>query len=117
MAVTSMDTTALFHQNICRGSDANQAGLIAFLAAMTALSSIKSTMQKLEKQIIFAAFQGESYDFVGSRKFVHDISGHFTCDEVKFHSFYCLFVLLFVNIKIIYCGCVCICFDIENAFK
>lgn len=39
-------------------------------------------MTKLPKQIVFALFNGESFGYVGSRKFVHDIS-NFTCDLVS----------------------------------
>ena len=111
MATTSMDTTALFHQNICRGANANQAGLVAFLAAMSALSGIKDTMQKLEKQVIFAAFQGEAYDLVGSRKFVNDISGNFECEQVCL-SLFVVHLFIYVTFQhILICNCfVLFCF-------
>eukprot|EP01083_Nonionella_stella_P000200 626_1 len=86
MAITSMDTTCLFHQNICRGGNANMAGLVGWMASMEALSKIKHVLnndnQTTHKQIIFAAFQGEAYDLVGSRKFVHDLqNGSFVCEK------------------------------------
>ena len=80
LATTTMDTTCLFHQNVCRGGDANMAGLVGWMASIGALSKIKghlndpnSTEYKSNKQIVFAAFQGEAYDLIGSRKFVHDL--------------------------------------------
>ncbi|ETO25807.1 hypothetical protein RFI_11329, partial [Reticulomyxa filosa] len=79
--ITSMDTTAMFHQNVCRGSDANQSGLVALLAALSALSGVKEIIYKLSKQIMIGVFQGEAYDFVGSRKFVHDITHPFNCTK------------------------------------
>lgn len=79
-ATTSMDTTCLFHQNLCRGGNGNMAGLVGWMASIEALSAIKghlndpnSTLYQSDKQIVFAAFQGEAYDLVGSRKFVHDL--------------------------------------------
>lgn len=84
LATTSMDSTCLFHDKICRGGNANIAGLVGWLAAIEAMSHIKEVLsesEKIEKQIIFAAFEGESYDMVGSRKFVYDVqNGSFECD-------------------------------------
>ena len=81
LAITSIDTTALFHNSITRGGNANQAGLVAFLGAINALTNIKDIMSSLEKQIIFAAFEGETYDLVGSRKFIYDITTNQSCNE------------------------------------
>ena len=98
LAATSMDTTCLFHQNLCRGGNANMAGLVGWMAAIEALSAIKdhlndpnATEYKSDKQIIFAAFQGEAYDLVGSRKFVHDLqNGTFEVFWYTLCSFNCV---------------------------
>ena len=87
LATTSMDTSCLFHQNVCRGGNANMAGLVGWMAAIEALSRIKDVLNeanitKMDKQIVFAAFEGESYDLVGSRKFVDDLqNGSFRCTQ------------------------------------
>ena len=83
IATATMDTTCLFHQNICRGGDGYIAGLIGWMAAIEALSHIKYHIRNnsnINKQIIFMVFDGESYDLVGSRKFVYDIlPDNFNC--------------------------------------
>ena len=35
------------------------------------------------RQVVFMVFQGESYGFLGSRKFVQD-SEYFQCEEVRY---------------------------------
>eukprot|EP01084_Bolivina_argentea_P006397 12125_1 len=90
-AITSMDTTCLFHQNICRGGNSNIGGLVGWLASIKTLSKIKNIFNNknntyynlIDKQIIFIAFQGESYDLVGSRKFVYDLQNNtFECKKL-----------------------------------
>ncbi|RHZ25090.1 hypothetical protein DYB26_002709 [Aphanomyces astaci] len=70
IAMASMDTNAFSHV-YAPGANAGASGLVALLAAADALKTIPSSA--LKKHIVFAAFQGESYGFVGSRRFLSDI--------------------------------------------
>ncbi|KAH9101318.1 hypothetical protein LEN26_015746 [Aphanomyces euteiches] len=70
VAMAPMDTTA-FSQVYAPGANAGASSLVALLAAADALKSIAST--SLKKHIVFAAFQAESYGFVGSRRFLADL--------------------------------------------
>ncbi len=99
MAVASLDSAALFSQH-ATGADADISGVVALLAAAAALSTPKAAvaetppnpkravppaqpasssspslqLDKLPRRIVFAFFAGEAHDYVGSRKFVDDIS-------------------------------------------
>ena len=60
-----------------RGADDFISGLVALLAAADALSGVAPGNLPM-RRIVFAAFQGEAYGAVGSRKFVADVA-NFTC--------------------------------------
>jgi hypothetical protein len=99
MAVSSLDSMALFSQH-ATGGDADVSGVVTLLAAAMALSSPTPTLttkttkttkttetsslelDKLPRRIVFAFFAGEAYDYVGSRKFVDDITT-LQCKTVK----------------------------------
>ncbi|RHY26771.1 hypothetical protein DYB32_007311, partial [Aphanomyces invadans] len=70
VAMASMDTTSFSHV-YAPGANAGASGLVALLAAADALKTIPSSA--LKKNIVFSAFQGESYGFVGSRRFLADL--------------------------------------------
>ncbi|KAF0694270.1 Aste57867_14840 [Aphanomyces stellatus] len=70
VAMAPMDTNAFSHV-YAPGGNAGASGLVALLAAADALKSVPS--MSLKKNILFAAFQGESYGFVGSRRFLSDL--------------------------------------------
>ena len=76
LATAAMDSTALFH-DAARGADDSISGLVALLAAADALSGV-APGNLPTRRIVFAAFQGEAYGAIGSRKFVADVA-NFTC--------------------------------------
>ncbi|KDO21716.1 hypothetical protein SPRG_13132 [Saprolegnia parasitica CBS 223.65] len=71
MAMAAMDTNAFSHV-YAPGANAGASGLVALLAAADAFKSIPSSA--LSKHIVFAAFQAEAYGFVGSRRFLADLT-------------------------------------------
>lgn len=70
---TRMDTTAFFH-DVAYGAEGYTSGLIVTLAAQAALAErFRKAPRALSRNIIFAYFSGESYGYLGSRKYVHDL--------------------------------------------
>ena len=76
LATAKMDSTSMFHDT-ARGADDAISGLVALLASAAALAPIEPA-QLPAARIVFAAFQGESYGSIGSRKFIADVR-NFTC--------------------------------------
>lgn len=77
-ATAAMDSTTIFHENVNVGADSSQSSLVVLLASMLALSdsNVKRVLtdnNKTKAVLVFAAFAGESYDNVGSRKFLFDL--------------------------------------------
>lgn len=70
-----LDTTALFHEQAF-GANAAVSGLVALLAAADALA--KTDAATLPLQLVFGAFEAESFGRVGSRRFASELS-NFTC--------------------------------------
>uniref|UniRef100_M8AVU5 Nicastrin n=1 Tax=Aegilops tauschii TaxID=37682 RepID=M8AVU5_AEGTA len=54
------------------GADSPISGLIALLTAVDALSHLHD-LGKLKKQLVFAAFDGEAWGYLGSRKFLQEL--------------------------------------------
>jgi nicastrin len=75
---TAMDSVAMFHGSAV-GAEAEMSGLAVLLAAADALSTV-SDIRSLPKTLVFAVFAGESWDNIGSRKFVEELQT-FTCDK------------------------------------
>lgn len=71
MAMTSIDSRA-FATYKAPGANAGASGVIALLAAADALGSLPT--EDWVRSIVFGLFQGESFGFVGSRRFLHDVS-------------------------------------------
>lgn len=78
LLTTKMDSTAFFHQ-MSPGADDSQASLAVLVAAVRVLANTPG-VGHLPTQILYAAFDGESYSHVGSRKFVDDLQ-NFECSE------------------------------------
>lgn len=75
-----MDTTSFFH-DIAYGAEGYTSGLVVTLAAQAALSArLRAAPRPLARNIIFAYFNGESYGYLGSRKYVHDLQ------NIKVHT-------------------------------
>jgi len=75
MAVTAMDSSALFH-DLAWGADSSVSAVVALLAAADALS--RTDAYTLPHQILFGLFQAEQWGRVGSRRWVQEVQG-FTC--------------------------------------
>ncbi len=89
IATAMMDSSAFFH-DLAIGAESYQSGLVALLATARALGRVNSSAapsctatDALPKEIAFTAFQGEQFGFVGSRRFVEDISTPFTCERTS----------------------------------
>jgi nicastrin len=76
MAMAGMDATSLSHV-LAPGANTGASGLVALLAAAHALKGLPDSA--FDKKVVFAAFQGEKFGFVGSRKFLSDLQ-RFTND-------------------------------------
>lgn len=81
-----IDTTSLF-TDLARGADDAMSAVTAILVAVNALQKKAEKLRnQANKDIIFAFFDGETYDLVGSRTFMNDIQ-NFTCNqEMKDYS-------------------------------
>ena len=81
LATAPLDATAFFH-GLATGSDAAASSLVALVAAAEALSHFKAAAAALPLQIMFAAFQGESFGRLGSRRFMSEsFGGGFACAQ------------------------------------
>jgi nicastrin len=81
VATASFDSTAFFH-DLATGAEGSISGAIALLAAADALTRADvPNMEDLDKQLVFALFDAESWGFVGSRAWVADVQ-EFKCDEL-----------------------------------
>jgi len=77
MSISQMDSNAFF-RDLAFGADAEVSGTIAQLLAATMLKNVHT--DDLDKDIVFAWFTGESFGYVGSQRFVYDIT-EFECLE------------------------------------
>merc|ERR1719464_2186351 len=75
-----MDSTALLHDYYTIGADSAMSGLVVLLAAAQSLIAVKEEIRNLTNSIVFTVFNSESYDLVGSRKFLEDID-NFKCTQ------------------------------------
>ncbi|KAM0927258.1 hypothetical protein ACQ4PT_003316 [Festuca glaucescens] len=71
MVVASQDSASFFRDRSL-GADSPISGLIALLTAVDALSHVHD-LSKLKKQLVFAAFDGEAWGYLGSRKFLQEL--------------------------------------------
>ncbi|KAL7430144.1 hypothetical protein ACHAXH_003793 [Discostella pseudostelligera] len=78
---TSIDSTSMFH-DLSPGASNAASNILTLLMASHLLGSTVSdaTLDTLYGKIAFAFFQGESYGYLGSRRFVKDVVDGFTCD-------------------------------------
>lgn len=57
-----------------QGAEAPLSGLIALLAAADALSAVSEATRKLyRRHLVFTAFAGETWDYMGSKRFLWDL--------------------------------------------
>ncbi|GLE04294.1 hypothetical protein PINS_up013209 [Pythium insidiosum] len=71
VVMAGMDAYA-FSQVLVPGANEAASGVVAMLAAVKALQVIPDS--SFTKQIVFAAFQAEKFGFVGSRRFLSDVT-------------------------------------------
>eukprot|EP00008_Paramoeba_atlantica_P014847 CAMPEP_0201479620 /NCGR_PEP_ID=MMETSP0151_2-20130828/4293_1 /ASSEMBLY_ACC=CAM_ASM_000257 /TAXON_ID=200890 /ORGANISM="Paramoeba atlantica, Strain 621/1 / CCAP 1560/9" /LENGTH=663 /DNA_ID=CAMNT_0047861197 /DNA_START=54 /DNA_END=2042 /DNA_ORIENTATION=- len=79
LATASLDSTAFFH-DLAVGANSDMSSLVVLLTAYDALRQNASSLSDLPSQLVFAFFNGESYGYLGSRKFVDDLTG-FQCSK------------------------------------
>jgi len=79
---SQLDGNSLFHDNTI-GSNSQIGGVVANLAIMDALSRANITQYPTPNHLIFMFFNGESYGYGGSQRFVKDISTTFECKNNK----------------------------------
>ncbi|KAK6963919.1 nicastrin [Biomphalaria glabrata] len=73
MVATKLDSVAMF-QNEYNAADTTVVGVVTLLAAAQALWKQKEELiQPHAKDIVFAFFQGETFDYIGSSRAVYDI--------------------------------------------
>lgn len=72
LLVLASQDSASFFRDKSLGADSPLSGLIAMLAAVDALSHVDG-LDELKKQIVFAAFTGEAWGFLGSRRFLLEL--------------------------------------------
>jgi nicastrin len=75
----TLDSNAFFHE-VAIGADAHIASVIQLLLVAEALSKVD--LSSLEKQIVLTAFAGESWGYLGSKKFVDDVT-NFKCETLS----------------------------------
>ena len=83
MVATSMDATTMFHDAVPAANSAASNILTLLMAAKLLGSSVPdSTLDGLNKRILFGFFQGEQFGFLGSRAFLRDVAyPGFECDS------------------------------------
>lgn len=80
MGIAGIDSNALFHAR-ATGADSAVSGTVALLGAATALAQLDSSvLATFDKQLAFGFFQGESWGYLGSKRFVQEVQA-FSCQK------------------------------------
>ncbi|KAJ0245631.1 Nicastrin [Hirschfeldia incana] len=74
LTVASMDSASFFRDRSF-GADSPISGLVALLGAVDALSRVEG-FSNLKKQIVFLILTGETWGYLGSRRFLHELDLH-----------------------------------------
>ncbi|KAL2499032.1 Nicastrin [Abeliophyllum distichum] len=74
LTMTSMDSASFFRDKSL-GADSPISGLITLLAAVDALSYLDG-LDELNKQLVFVVLTGESWGYLGSRRFLLEADQH-----------------------------------------
>lgn len=75
-----LDSNSMFHE-IVPGANSAASNILAVLLAAEAVGSISDeVLDGLYGRIAFGLFQGESYGYIGSRRFFKDTLNGFACD-------------------------------------
>ncbi|CAL1579108.1 unnamed protein product [Knipowitschia caucasica] len=85
IAAARMDSRSFFF-DLAPGAQSSASGLIALLAAAQALRNISDEDQP-NRTILYAFFEGETFDYIGSSKMVYDMENtRFALDLDNVHS-------------------------------
>lgn len=74
LTVASMDSASFFRDKSF-GADSPISGLVALLGAVDALSRVEGS-SNLKKQLVFLVLTGETWGYLGSRRFLHELDLH-----------------------------------------
>eukprot|EP00250_Pteridium_aquilinum_P005740 c15793_g1_i1 orf=779-2905(-) len=72
LAVTTMDSASFFRDKTL-GADSPLSGLLTLLAALDALAKVPNA-ESWDKQLVIAVFTGEAWGYLGSRRFLNELS-------------------------------------------
>ncbi|KAL7486469.1 hypothetical protein ACHAW6_012068 [Cyclotella cf. meneghiniana] len=76
-----MDATSMFHEMV-PGANTAASNILTVLLAAQAIGGVKDEiLDQLYGRIGFALFQGESYGYLGSRRFFKDLLAGFACQK------------------------------------
>ena len=80
LIATNIDSTSMFH-DLSPGANTAASNILTVLMAAQLIGSTlnDATLDSLYSRITFAFFQGESYGYIGSRRFMKDVVDGFTC--------------------------------------
>ncbi|KAJ2959748.1 hypothetical protein NQZ79_g4838 [Umbelopsis isabellina] len=84
----TMDSRSIFH-DLTLGVENDVSGMVALLAVADALSKSPTPLDTFPKHIIYTNFDGESWGFSGSQRFVNDISTPFVCQNTTSGENFC----------------------------
>uniref|UniRef100_A0A3B3CTR4 Nicastrin n=1 Tax=Oryzias melastigma TaxID=30732 RepID=A0A3B3CTR4_ORYME len=83
IAATKLDSRSFFF-DVAPGADSAATGLVALLAAASALHNATA---ELNRTILYTFFNGETFDYIGSSRMVYDMAKNdFTVDLDNIHS-------------------------------
>ncbi|WZZ52817.1 hypothetical protein YC2023_052924 [Brassica napus] len=74
LTVASMDSASFFRDKSF-GAGSPISGLVALLGAVDALSRVEG-LSNLKKQLVFLVLTGETWGYLGSRRFLHELDLH-----------------------------------------
>ncbi|RZB39345.1 Nicastrin and/or Peptidase M28 domain containing protein [Asbolus verrucosus] len=78
-----LDTTSMFYKTA--GAISPVTGLVTLLSTAKYLKAILPTNKNFTRNVLFLLFNGESYDYIGSQRFVYELlKGNFPSKSKKF---------------------------------
>eukprot|EP00934_Nitzschia_sp_Nitz4_P002391 Nitzschia sp. Nitz4//scaffold20_size174350//62996//65293//NITZ4_002094-RA/size174350-processed-gene-0.20-mRNA-1//1//CDS//3329541785//2386//frame0 len=81
LLATSTDSTSMFHDLVPGANEGATNTLTLLMAAYLLGQSVSdSTLDALNRRIVFGFFDGEAYGYLGSRRFINDVL-NFECQE------------------------------------
>ncbi|GAM19072.1 hypothetical protein SAMD00019534_022470 [Acytostelium subglobosum LB1] len=86
MVIAPMDATAFFH-GMAVGAESTAYAQVVLLSIMDTFSRVNTS--SLDLDLVFAMFNGERWGYLGSNRFVHDVT-NFKCQEYGSNNNTCL---------------------------